>query len=193
MRDIFEAVEKLSIVLGLRIENAMRKRGWAGKPAIGRIEVNSPDGSIYPQHVDLPLPRGNRAIFMPDSEPGEGQATWRIQIKRNDGVVRRRWKDGLTVRKVDSGYQLFLREDLLSEPIFNQLLDELAGAGLSGHALTIAKAYTSRFGTIPADVYDTLISAQYVEQLERMHDAVLTGASEIDVQHAIAILDKFRP
>jgi hypothetical protein len=193
MRDVFEAIEKLSVVLGLRLENAVRKRGWAGKPVIGRFEASAPDRTIYPQRIELPLPRGHRALFLPDAEPAADGTSWRIQIKRNDGVVRRSWKDGLHIRPVEGGYQLFLRDEPLGEPVFKQLLDELAESALSGHALTIAKAYSSRFGAVPAEVFEVLLTAQYVEQLEQMHEAVLTGASQLDVQTELARLSSFRP
>ena len=193
MRDLFEAIEKLTVVLALRLENAVRKRGWAGKPICERFEADGPGRTIYPQRIDLPLPRGNRVLFLPDAAPTEGQTSWRIQVKRNDGVVRRSWKDGLSVRPVDGGYQLFLRDEVLSEPVFKQLLDELAESGLSGHALMIAKAYTSRFASVPAEVYEDLLAAQYVEQLEQMHEAVLTGASQLDVQTELARLSRFKP
>jgi len=193
MRDIFEAIEKLTVVLALRLENAVRKRGWAGKPVNGRFEANAPDRTVYPQRVELPLPRGQRALFQPDAEPAADGQSWRIQIRRNDGVIRHSWKDGLHVRPVDGGYQIYLRDQLLGEPVFKQLLDELADSALSGHALTIAKAYTSRFGAVPAEVFEVLLCAQYVEQLEQMHEAVLTGASQLDVQTELARLSHFKP
>lgn len=193
MRDIFEAIEKLSVVLGLRLENAVRKRGWAGKPVNQRVEAAGPDRSIYVQRIEVALPRGTRALFVPDPAPSADGTSWGIQIRRSDSVVRKSWKDGLRVRPVDGGYQLFLRDEPLAEPLFRQILDELAESGLSGHALTIAKAYTSRFGAVPAEVYEVLLSAQYVEQLDLMHEAVLTLASPLDVQTELARLSTFVP
>jgi hypothetical protein len=193
MRDIYEAIEKLTVVLSLRIENAVRKRGWAGKPVTERFEVNGPDRVIYPLRISLSMPLGPRVSFLPDEAPDAEQASWKIQIRRNDGVTRLIWADGLHVRKVDAGYQIFLRNQLLSEPQFKQLLDELASAGLSGHALTICKAYTSRFGAVPAEIYEILFSSQYFDQLELMHEAVLTGASELDVGTELGRLVKWPP
>jgi len=191
MRDIYEAIEKLSVVLSLRIENAVRKRGWAGKPNIERFEVAAPDRSVYPARVSLQLPLGSRAVFAPDENPSADQTTWSIQVRRSDGILRASWASGFQVRKTEGGYQLFARDELLSEPLFKQILDELAGSGLTGHALTISKAYASRFGMVPAAVYEVLYSAQYVEQLELMHEAVLTGASQLEVESELGRLCKW--
>lgn len=193
MRDIYEAIEKLTTVLSLRIENAVRKRGWAGKPATERFEVNGPDRQVYPLRISLSMPLGPRVSFSPEDGPSADQSSWKIQIRRNDGVTRRSWSDGLQVRKVDSGYQIFVRDKLFSEPQFKQILDELSTAGLSGHALTICKAYTSRFGAVPAEVYEILMTSQYVNQLKMMHEAVLTEASQLDVETELGRLCKWPP
>jgi hypothetical protein len=191
--DIYEAVEKLSTVLLLRIENAVRKRGWAGKPHTEHFEVDAPGRQIHPVRISLAMPLGHVVSWLPDEAPGEDQASWRIQIRRSDGVNRMSWSDGLHVRKVDTGYQIFVRDKVLSEVLFNRVLDELAGTGLSGHAHAISKAYASRFGGVPAAVYEVLFSAQHVEQLELMHEAVLIGASELDVETELGRLTKWSP
>ena len=193
MRDIFEAVEKLSAVLSLRIQNAVRKRGWAGKATAERYDVPAPDRLAYPTRIDLPLPLGNRVAFVPADAPTQDGQSWKIAIKRSDGVTRQSWVDGLHVRKVDSGYQLFVRDEILHEPQFGKILDELSATGLSGHAAAICKAYVSRFGAASADIYEVLFSAQHVEQLEHMHEAVLTGASQIDVDGELGRLSKWQP
>jgi hypothetical protein len=191
MRDIYEAIEKLTTVLSLRIDNAVRKRGWAAKPEISRIEVKSPSRLIYPLCIGLSMPLGQRVSFLPAEKPSEDQQSWAIQIQRSDGVIRHSWSDGLLVRKVDNGYQLFIRDEIMDENLFKKLLDELSSTGLSGHALVICKAYTSRFGSVSAAVYEILFSSQYFDQLEAMHEAVLTGASQLDVESELVRLRKW--
>lgn len=193
MRDIYEAIEKLTVVLALRIENAVRKRGWAGKAVLERFDVSAPGRLAYPTRIALPLPLGNRVTFMPADAPSDDKSSWKITIKRSDGVVRQSWADGLHLRQVDGGYQLFVRDEVLAEAQFKQILDELSATGLSGHAATICKAYLSRFGAASSEIYEILFSAQYVEQLEQMHEAVLTGASQLDVESELARLSKWTP
>jgi len=193
MRDIYEAIEKLTVVLGLRIENAVRKRGWASKPVLERFDVPGPGRLAYPTRIALPLPLGNRVSFFPADAPSDDKSSWKITVKRSDGVTRQSWADGLHVRQVDGGYQMFVRDEVMSETQFKQILDELSATGLSGHAATICKAYTSRFGAATADVFEVLFSAQYVEQLEQMHEAVLTGASQLEVEAELARLSKWKP
>ena len=194
MGDIFEAIEQLSVVLSLRLENTVRKRGWAGKPQTERFEVTGPDRSVYPVRVSLSLPLGNHAVFAPEESPNAEQTSWRIQLRRSDGVIRKSWSDGLRVGigTGDGGYQIYIRDEPLTEPLFRRLLDELAGSGLSGHQLTISKAYASRFGTVPAGVYEVLFSAQHVEQLELMHEAVLTGATQLEVESELGRLCRWQ-
>lgn len=193
MRDIYEAIEKLTVVLALRIENAVRKRGWAGKAVLERFDVPAPGRLAYPTKIALPLPLGSRVTFLPAEAPSDDKSSWKIQVKRSDGVTRQSWADGLHVRQVDGGYQIFVRDEVLSEAQFKQILDELSATGLSGHAATICKAYLSRFGAASAEIYEILFSAQYVEQLELMHEAVLTGASQLEVEGELARLCKWTP
>jgi hypothetical protein len=193
MRDIYEAIEKLTVVLSLRIENAVRKRGWAGKPQTERFEVDGPGRAIFPLRINVSMPLGHRVSFLPEAQPSEDQNSWIIHVRRSDGVIRRSWSDGLHVRKVEGGYQLFLRDEPLTEPLFKRVLDELSSGSLTGHALTIAKAFASRFGGVPAEVYEVLFSVQHVEQLEAMHEAVLTGASQLEVETELGKLAKWPP
>jgi hypothetical protein len=193
MQDIYEAIEKLTMVLSLRIDNAVRKRGWAAKPEISRLEVTGPTRKLYPLCIGLPMPLGQQVSFLPEEKPSEDQSSWAISIQRSDGVNRQIWSDGIKIRKVDNGYQLFIRNEIMDETLFKRLIDELSSAGLSGHALTICKAYTSRFGTVSPAVYEVLFSAQHVEQLEAMHEAVLTGISQIEVERELNNLLKWPP
>jgi len=193
MHDIYEAIEKLTTVLSLRLDNAVRKRGWAAKPETARFEVDAPGRAIYPLNIGITMPLGQRVNFQPDEKPTANPPGWKIQIKRSDGVLRQSWSDGLHVRPVDNGYQLFVRDELLTESRFNKILDELSTTGLSGHALAICKAFTSRFGAVSAEVYEILFSSQYFDQLELMHEAVLTGASQLDVETALGRLCQWPP
>ena len=45
----------------------------------------------------------------------------------------------------------------------------------------------------PAEVYELLFSAQHLEQLELMHEAVLTGVSQLDVETELGRLSKWQP
>ncbi|MBL9041078.1 MAG: hypothetical protein JNM83_05730 [Myxococcales bacterium] len=193
MSDIFEAIEQLSVLLSLRLQNTVRKRGWAEKPTTTRFEVRGVSRSYYPVRVGLALPLGHKASFVPDETPSEDGQSWTIQVKRSDGVSRRSFANGIQVRKVESGYQLFLREEVLGDSQFKRLVEDLAAGGLSGHAMTIWKAYKSRFGSMPAEVYELLFSAQHLEQLELMHEAVLTGVSQLDVETELGRLSKWQP
>lgn len=191
MRDIYEAVEKLSVVLAMRVANSVRKRGWANKAQTDRFVVAAPDGAAYPTRIVLPLPLGGRVSFTPEPAPA-ADGSWKFSIRRTDGVVRHSWADGITLKKGESEYQLFSRDELLSESVFSQMIDELSASGLSGHAAAICRAYIARFGAASADIYEILFLARHMEQLERMHDAVLTGASQLEVESELGRLAKWQ-
>ncbi len=194
MRDLYEAIEKLTVLLALRIQNTVRKRGWAEKPKTSRFEVRDPnERAHYPTRIELPMSLGHQVSFVPADAPSEDGQSWNIQIRRSDGVLRRSFSDGIQVRKVENGYQLFIRDEVLDDSRFRSLFDDLATGGLSGHAMTIGKAFKSRFGSISAEVYEILCSAQHLEQLDRMHEAVLTEVSQLDVETALGQLAKWSP
>lgn len=194
MRDIYEAIEKMSFVLSLRINNAVRKRGWAQKAQVDRAVVAAPERTVYPTRINLPLPLGPRVSFLPDDAPSEDKTSWRIAIRRTDSVMRRSWSAGLQVRKGDADeYQLYCGDELLTESVFNKILDELSGHGLSGQTAAICKAFVSRFGAAPTEVYEILYAASHLEQIERMHEAVLTGASQLEVETELGRLSKWQP
>ena len=71
------------------------------------------------------------------------------------------------------------------------MLDELRAHGLSGHTASICRAYIARFGPANAAVYEVLYGARHHEQLEKMHDAVLNGASQLEVEAELARLSKW--
>ncbi len=194
MRDLYEAIEQLSVLLSLRIQNTVRKRGWAGQPKTSRSEVRDPqDRAYYPTQVAISMSLGHVVSFTPADQPSEDGQSWHIKIQRSDGVMRRTYSDGIYVRKVENGYQLFVRTEVLGEAQFKAMFDDLAAGGLSGHSMTIGKAFKSRFGSIPAEVYEILCSAQHLEQLEQMHEAVLTEVTQLDVETALGRLSKWNP
>jgi hypothetical protein len=193
MGDIFEAIEQLSVVLSLRLENTVRKRGWAGRPIVERFEVRGPERSVFPVRIAVTAPLSHSITFVPADQPSEDCQSWAIAVKRSDGVIRRSFSDGLTVRKVENGHQMFVRHEVLSEPKFRQVIEDLAGPSLAGHAVTIAKAFKSRFGSLSADVYEILFTAQHQEQRELMHEAVLTGINQLDVETELGRLSKWQP
>ncbi len=193
MSDIFDAIEQLSVVLSLRIENMVRKRGWAGKPVVERFEVRGRDRGAFPVRITVTAPIGHSITFIPADAPSEDGNSWSISVRRSDGVIRRSFSDGLQVRKVDSGYQMFVRDAVLGDAKFRQLVEDLAGPALAGHAVTIAKAYKSRFGNLSADVYEILFNAQHQEQRELMHEAVLTGVNQLEVETELGRLSKWEP
>jgi hypothetical protein len=178
IQDIYQAIDKLSMLLAMRIENSVRKRGWPGRPAKEKNEIAVGDRTTYITSLRVALPLGQSVTFVPEPEPLGGDQGWLIRIRRSDGVVRKSWVDGVRVAAKDGAFHLFSGDRLLTEALLNQILDELSTAGLSGHALMIAKAWVARFGPLPAAIYEVLAGAQDVEQLERMHEVVLTEPTQ---------------
>ena len=106
MRDIYDAIELYSIVLFGRLRRMANDYGWAIKgygwdQSRGERRFVKVHGSI------LPLPGGGAASFTPRSEPQNDK--WYIDIRRVDGVVHSSWADGVYIRKVGSGYDLYYR------------------------------------------------------------------------------------
>lgn len=178
IQDIYQAIDKLSMLLAMRIENSVRKRGWPGRPAKEKNEIAVGSRTTYLTSLRLALPLGQSVSIAPEPAPLEGDKGWLIRVRRSDGVVRQSWVDGVRVAAKDGVFNLFSGDRLLTEDLLNEILDELSTAGLAGHAQMIAKAWVARFGPLPAAIYEVLAGAKDVEQLERMHEAVLTEPTQ---------------
>lgn len=190
MQEIYEAIDQLSMLLAMRVENSVRKRGWPGQPYKERFEVHGGGHTCYPTLLRLALPLGPSAIFVPDPAPAEGGASWLIRIRRTDGVARQSWADGVRVALHEGHHHLMVGDKVLSEALLNQILDELSSAGLSGRQLMISKAWVARFGPLPPAIYELLAGARDIEQLDRMHEAVLTEPAQREVETALARLSR---
>ncbi len=190
MQDIYEAIDKLSMLLAMRIENSVRKRGWPGRPAKEKFSVHHQGHVCYPTTLTLTLPLGQSARFTPEDAPAPDGQGWLIRVRRTDGVTRRLWADGVRVGQHDGQYHLLLGSDVLSEELLNRMLDQMSSAGLSGQQHMIGKAWAARFGPLPAEVYEVLSAARDIEQLDRMHEAVLTEPTQMDVETALGRLSR---
>ncbi len=176
MKDIYEAIERMSAQLSYRLERAAQKKGFAVH--YSGYNLASPSGSIVKVfHTLVHLPRGYGASFIPRHQPEADGASWHIDIRRNDGVVRSAWQDGLTMRKSPEGeeepWTLYCQGEPLSAERIAHLYSELEKPGPSGLHLAIARMWIMRFGRMPFELVQALEGIRHVDHLDLIYDALL--------------------
>ena len=124
MKDIYEAVEKLSAVLAFSVERVASNKGWAAKPYSLMI-APTPDRLVMVVSTTVLLPGAMSACFTPRYEPQTGGRTWGIDVRRTDGVARETWSDGLTISRNEGRFVIMHGAIALSNESLDLLLEDL--------------------------------------------------------------------
>ena len=122
MNDIYDAIERYSADLSLRVARLAASRGWANKPYSWMLKA-SDSKFIMVVASTVSFPGGYYASFTPQNEPSGD--SWSIDVRRTDAVARE-WADGLRVTKAEKGFVLLHQSGVLSDEALATLLDELA-------------------------------------------------------------------
>jgi hypothetical protein len=122
MNDVFDAIERLSAELSLRVARLSSDRGWATKPYSAMVVRGERFKILVTTTVAFPF--GFYASFAPRAE-ADGDS-WSIDIRRTDGVSRSEWAVGLRVARVGKGYALVRQNDVLGDELLAQVLEALA-------------------------------------------------------------------
>jgi hypothetical protein len=124
MRDIFEAVEKLSAALAFSIERVAGRKGWASKP-FSMMLAPTPDRYVMIVSTSIHLPYYRSACFTPRFEPEAGGKSWSIDIRRTDGAVRQAWVSGLNISRPEGKFMIMYGAIALTDEWLDGLLEEL--------------------------------------------------------------------
>ena len=121
MNDIYDAIERLSAELSLRIGRMASDRGWANKPYSWMLKASDAKFVMVVAST-VSFPTGFYASFTPQNEPlGE---SWPIDVRRTDGTARE-WAS-LRVTRGDTGFALNDQKGAVSDDTLAALLDDLA-------------------------------------------------------------------
>lgn len=187
MKDLYEAIERLSARLSFHIESLAKRKSLAIH--FSGYSVSPEDGVLIRLfHTLVHLPKGYAATFAPRptaERTEDGSSAWHIDIRRNDGVVRGSWASGITVKKLGGEYALVYRDKAISSEDILRILSELERPGMSGMTLDIARIYSMHYGRMPFDLAAALEGITDVNQLDRIYDAVLDGIGQGAVERMI--------
>lgn len=175
MKDIFEAIERLSAQLSYRLEHIAKKSSLAVH--FSGYSVSPKQGVLVRLfNTMIHLPKGYAVNFMPRSQPEPGEQSWHIDIRRNDGVARASWSSGISVRKLGGTFALTYEGRQLAGEDIHQMLDELEKPGLSGMALSIVRLWSMMYGRMPQDFATRLEAIRDVDLLDRIYDGLVNDA-----------------
>jgi hypothetical protein len=124
MKDIYEAVEKLSASLAFAIERVAGGKGWASKP-FSMMAAPQPNRYIMLVSTSIHLPYYRSASFTPRYEPEPSGKAWGIDIRRTDGVARDTWAGGLSVTRTEGKWTIMYGVITLTDEWLDGLLEEL--------------------------------------------------------------------
>lgn len=176
MKDIRDEIERLTALLSFRVEHLAKREN---RP----IHFSSYSVAVRPGRLVqlfstlLHLPRGYAATFMPRSQP-ESDGTWRIDIRRNDGVTRESWFDGIVVGSDGNEVTLLYKGRPLQMEDLERIVSDLTKPGLSGMALDINRLYRMFFGRMDQAVMESLDSIRDVDLLDDIYSALVSGKSQ---------------
>ncbi len=123
MRDIYEAVERLSALLSFSVQRVAETRGWAARPYSFMVAPHA-NRVVMVVSTSVHLPLFRSAGFVPHREPDEGGYSWTIDVRRTDGVERT-WAGGLVVRKSEGRFVLMQGSVALSDLVLEGLMEDL--------------------------------------------------------------------
>lgn len=183
MKDIRDEIERLSALLSFRIEHLAKREGrpvhFSSFAVVGR-----PGRLAQLFSTMLHLPRGYAATFLPRAQ-AEPDGTWRIDIRRNDGVIRESWFDGIVMGFDGEEPSLLYKGRLLELEDLERIVSDLTKPGLSGMALDINCLYRMYFGRMEQKVMDLLASIRDVDLLDDIYESLMAGRSRRAVDQLI--------
>ena len=176
MKDIRDEIERLTALLSFRIEHLAKREGRA-------IHFSSYSVAVRPGQLAqlfstlVHLPRGYAATFMPRSQP-ESDGTWRIDVRRNDGVMRESYFDGIVAGPNNTKLTLLFKGRPLQIENLERILSNLGKPGLSGMSIDINRLYRMFFGKMDQGVTDQLGAIRDVDLLDDIYTALMSGRSQ---------------
>jgi hypothetical protein len=183
MKNIRDEIERLTALLSFRIEHLAKRDGRPAQFSSYAVVVR-PGQLVQLFSTLIHLPRGFAATFMPRSQP-ESDGTWRIDIRRNDGVTRESWFDGIVVGSDGNEITLLYKGQPLTMEDLERIVEDLAKPGLSGMALDINRLYRMFFGRMDLSLMDHLDAIRDVDLLDDIYVALLNGKSQRVVDQLI--------
>jgi len=183
MKNIRDEIERLTALLSFRIEHLTKRDGRPAQFSSKAVVVR-PGQLVQLFSTLIHLPRGFAATFMPRSQP-ESDGTWRIDIRRNDGVTRESWFDGIVVGSDGNEITLLYKGQPLTMANLERIVDDLAKPGLSGMALDVNRLYRMFFGRMDLALMDQLGLIRDVDLLDDIYVALLNGKSQRVVDQLI--------
>jgi hypothetical protein len=185
MKDIFEAIERLSAQLSFRLEHIAKKAGLAAQ--FSGYTVSPTKGVLVRLfNTMIHLPKGYAVNIMPRAQSEADGASWQIDIQRNDGVLRASWSHGITVRKLGDSFALTYDGRQLAGEDIQRILRDLEKPGLSGMTLMIARLWIIMYGRMPDDLSTHLEAIRDVDQLDAIHDSLVNDAG-VDQVRALMV------
>jgi hypothetical protein len=175
MKDIFEAIERLSAQLSFRLEHIAKKSSLAVHFSAYSVSPR-PGVLVRLFNTMIHLPKGFAVNFMPRSQPEADEQTWHIDIRRNDGVARASFSSGISVRKLGEGFALTYEGRQLTGEDIHQMLNDLEKPGLSGMSLSIARLWSMMYGRMPQHFATRLEAVRDVDLLDRIYDGLVNDA-----------------
>ncbi len=183
MTDIREEIERLSALLSVRIEHLAKREGRPVHFSSYSVAAgNNRLAQLF--STMLHLPRGYAATFLPRAQL-EQDGTWRIDIRRNDGVIRESWFDGIVMGYDGAEPALLYKGRLLQLEDLERIVSDLTKPGLSGMALDINRLYRMYFGRMEQTIMDTLSTIRDVDLLDDVYDALMAGRSRSTIDELI--------
>ena len=176
MKDIRDEIERLTALLSFRVEHLAKRENRPIHFSSYAVAVR-PGRLVQLFSTLLPLPRGYAATFMPRSQP-EADGTWRIDIRRNDGVTRESWFDGIVVGSDGNELTLLYKGRTLQMEDLERIVSDLTKPGLSGMALDINRLYRMFFGRMEQPVMEHLDAIRDVDLLDDVYTALISGKSQ---------------
>lgn len=175
MDDIFEAVEKLSAILGIRLTVFVRRWGW-----IATTQTSTRDhprgGPVTLTQTMIRMPAALVVRFAPRALPDPGERTWTIEIRRADGYVRRSWRDGVQVGQHEGRYMILHQGAPLDDAKLRWLFDELNIPGPDGIVRDIQQTWARRFGNMAPLMYEAIQLCEERPRLNALLEAVEQAA-----------------
>lgn len=181
MKDIFEAIERLSAQLSYRLEHIAKKSSLAVHFSAYSVSPK-PGVMVRIFNTMIHLPKGFAVNFMPRAQPEPDDQSWHIDIRRNDGVARASFSSGIGVRRLGEGFALTYDGRQLTGEDIHQMLSDLEKPGLSGMALSIARLWSMMYGRMPQHFATRLEAVRDVDLLDRIYAGLINdaGAESVD-------------
>lgn len=186
MKDIFEAIERLSAKLSFLTEQTTMQRSLAVQFS-GYAVSPQKNVLIRLYHVMVHLPRGYACNFRPRSEVNPDGQSWHIDITRSDGTVRKSWQRGIEVARLSDGkfYLIYDGRELRDEDLM-AIITDMERPGLSGMGIDIRRVYSLRFGHLPRELEARIETITEVDRLDQIYDTLTRGGTPEEVEQLLS-------